>query len=69
MLSKKNRTFFERFNPTSPTGTPTSQPADSIHSSTESQPRLRRRFTFRRSLRCSSQNKGGDNNDDGARSV
>lgn len=71
--SKKNRTFFERFNPPSPTtitasGTLTSQPTDSMHSSTESQPRLRRRFTFRRSLRCSSQNKGGDN-DEGTRSV
>lgn len=63
---RRNRTFFERFNQTPPT-TPL---ADSIHSSTESQPRLRRRFTFRRSLRKSVQNKrGGDNNDDELRSV
>jgi hypothetical protein len=47
---------------------PTAQLTDSFNSSTESQTRLRRRFTFRRSLRRSIANKGGDN-DDGTRSV
>jgi hypothetical protein len=58
---KRNKTFFERFNPMSPSAT--SQQSDSKDSSTESQPRFRRRFTFRRSLRKSIQNKGGDNDD------
>jgi hypothetical protein len=71
MSLKKNRTFFERFNDiSSPTTakTPISQQPDPLNSSNESQSRLRRRFTFRRSLRQSVQNKGGDN-DDGTRSV
>jgi hypothetical protein len=63
---KRNKTFFERFHQTSPTSL--TFPNDSINSSNESQPRLRRRFTFRRSLRKSIQNKGGDN-DNGIRSV
>jgi hypothetical protein len=60
---KKNKTFFERFNHISST-----TPSQQTDSSTESQSRLRRRFTFRRSLRQSMSNKGGDN-DDGIRSV
>jgi hypothetical protein len=62
--SKRNRTFFERFNQTSPPGTSTQQQNDS---SNEPQTRLRRRFTFRRSLRQSVRNKGDI--DDGTRSV
>jgi len=62
---KRNRTFFERFNHVSPTAIFEQQQNDSP---SEPQTRLRRRFTFRRSLRQSIQNKGGDI-DDGIRSV
>ena len=65
---KRNKTFFERFNQTSPSSS--SQHVDSLHSSTESQPRLRRRLTFRRSLRqYSTQNRGYVDIDDGLRLV
>jgi hypothetical protein len=64
--SKRNRTFFERFNQTSP-GTSQSQQQQNDPSN-EPQTRLRRRLTFRRSLRQSVRNKGGDI-DDGIRSV
>ncbi len=75
--SKRNKTFFERFNDTaslthlSSPQSPTSQQQQSIDSSNPSldpPPRLRRRFTFRRSLRHSTHNNGGDI-DDGIRSV
>jgi hypothetical protein len=72
--SKRNKTFFERFNDSSPsTSTTQSSPNqpqsnDLSNSSTDPPPRLRRRFTFRRSLRQSVHNKGGDI-DDGIRSV
>jgi hypothetical protein len=77
--SKRNKTFFERFNQTAPSTlisnpqSPTNQQqqqlsTDSSNPSIDPPPRLRRRFTFRRSLRQSIQNKGGDI-DDGIRSV
>ena len=73
--SKRNKTFFERFDQTSPSTMASNsqspsyqQHQTSIDSSNDSAPRLRRRFTFRRSLRHSVHNKGGDV-DDGIRSV
>ncbi|CAF0948202.1 unnamed protein product [Rotaria sordida] len=67
--SKRNRTFFERFNQTSSTSSSPQQhqqPNDLSNPSSDPQPRLRRRFTFRRSLRQSVYNKGRDI-DDGIR--
>ncbi|CAF0948329.1 unnamed protein product [Rotaria sordida] len=72
--SKRSKTFFERFNQTSPSTllsnsqSPSShqqqqqqqQSTDSSNPSIDPSTRLRRRFTFRRSLRQSSHNKGGD---------
>jgi len=75
--SKRNKTFFERFTEVSPSAlisnplSPSSIQRPSIdlsNSSLDPAPRLRRRFTFRRSLRHSVHNKGGDI-DDGTRSV
>jgi hypothetical protein len=60
---KRNKTFFERFNQTLP-----SQQSEPSNPSPEPAIRLRRRFTFRRSLRQSTHSKGGDI-DDGIRSV
>jgi hypothetical protein len=74
---KRNKTFFERFNQSdssthiSNSQSPPNQQQQSLDSSNPSQdapPRLRRRLTFRRSLRHSVHNKGGDI-DDGIRSV
>lgn len=75
--SKRNKTFFERFNQTAPSTfittpqSPTNQQTiDSINPSLDAPPRLRRRFTFRRSLRHSVHSKtGGDIDDGGIRSV
>ncbi|CAF1049883.1 unnamed protein product [Rotaria sordida] len=66
--SKRNRTFFERFNQTSSTSSSPQQqqPNELSNPSSDPQPRLRRRFTFRRSLRQSVYNKGRDI-DDGIR--
>ncbi|CAF3754857.1 unnamed protein product [Rotaria sordida] len=64
--SKRNRTFFERFNQTSSTSSSPQQhqqPNDLSNPSSDPQPRLRRRFTFRRSLRQSVYNKGRDIDD------
>ena len=78
--SKRNRTFFERFNqapsaalvsnPQSPSYQPSQSP-DSSNALIDPPPRLRRRFTFRRSLRHSVHSKGGDAAaaDEGIRSV
>jgi len=49
-LSKRNKTFFERFDETTPMGK-LSKSTCSTESSTEISSHLRRRFTFRRSLR------------------
>ena len=49
-LSKRNKTFFERFDETTPMGK-LSKSTCSTESSTEITSHLRRRFTFRRSLR------------------
>ncbi|CAM4777983.1 unnamed protein product [Rotaria magnacalcarata] len=71
--SKRNKTFFERFNQTLSTSISSTSSqqqqllSDLSNSSSDPQPRLRRRFTFRRSLRQSVQNKGRDI-DDGIRS-
>ncbi|CAF3692444.1 unnamed protein product [Rotaria sordida] len=63
--SKRNRTFFERFNQTSSTSSSPQQqqPNELSNPSSDPQPRLRRRFTFRRSLRQSVYNKGRDIDD------
>ncbi|CAF0822980.1 unnamed protein product [Rotaria sp. Silwood1] len=75
--SKRTKTFFERFNQTSPStllSNPQSPPShhqhhqqqqstDSSNPSIDPPTRLRRRFTFRRSLRHSIHNKGGDTDD------
>ena len=76
--SKRNKTFFERFDQTSSSTlnstsqsppNQTQQPSmDSSNPSIDAPPRLRRRFTFRRSFRHSVHNKGGEI-DDGIRSV
>jgi len=84
--SKRNKTFFERFDQTTPSTllsnpqSPTNhqhqhqhqqqqqQSTDYSNPSIDPPPRLRRRFTFRRSFRHSVHNKGGDV-DDGIRSV
>ena len=75
--SKRNKTFFERCSESSPSTlisnpqSPSSlqqQSIDSSNPSLDPVPRLRRRFTFRRSLRHSVHNKGGDI-EDGTRSV
>jgi len=73
--SKRNKTFFERFSETTPSSlaatpqSPTPQQQNpSGDTSADPPPRLRRRFTFRRSLRQSVRNKGGDI-DDTLRSV
>jgi len=77
--SKRNKTFFERFNQSSSTtltSTPQSPSYQQPHSMDSPNPppsdqptRLRRRFTFRRSLRHSVQNNKGGDFDDGIRSV
>jgi hypothetical protein len=76
-LSKRNKTFFERFDQTAPSNLRSNPPSpthhqqqsiDSSNPSIDPPPRLRRRLTFRRSLRHSVRNKGGDI-DDGIRSV
>ncbi|CAF2072126.1 unnamed protein product [Rotaria magnacalcarata] len=67
--SKRNKTFFERFNQTLSTSISSTSSqqqqllSDLSNSSSDPQPRLRRRFTFRRSLRQSVQNKGRDIDD------
>ncbi|CAF2816287.1 unnamed protein product [Rotaria sp. Silwood2] len=74
--SRRTKTFFERFNQTSPStllSNPQSPPShhhqqqqqstDSSNPSIDPPTRLRRRFTFRRSLRHSVHNKGGDIDD------
>lgn len=59
---KKTKTFFERFNHPSPTAMSQLQ-SDPVHPSSEPHTRLRRRFTFRRSLRQAHQNKKVDIDD------
>jgi hypothetical protein len=75
--SKRNKTFFERFNETTPSTlasspqSPTNQQQQSIDLSTsliDPSTRLRRKFTFRRSFRHAPHNKAGDI-DDGIRLV
>lgn len=75
--SKRNKTFFERFDQTtsstlnSNSQSPPNQAqaiTDSSNPSNDAPPRLRRRLTFRRSFRHSVHNKGGEI-DDGIRSV
>ncbi|CAF4605784.1 unnamed protein product [Rotaria socialis] len=67
--SKRNKTFFERFNQTLSTSISSTSSqqqqllSDLSNSSSDPQSRLRRRFTFRRSLRQSVQNKGRDIDD------
>lgn len=73
-LSRRNKTFFERFNEESSTSiSPSTQAqqqqqqlSDFSNPCNDLQPRLRRRFTFRRSLRQSVHSKGRDV-DDGIR--
>ncbi|CAF2577695.1 unnamed protein product [Rotaria sp. Silwood2] len=66
-LSRRNKTFFERFNQISSTSLSQQQQQQNELSnpSSDPQPRLRRRFTFRRSLRQSMHNKKGRDIDDG----
>ncbi|CAF1683424.1 unnamed protein product, partial [Adineta ricciae] len=59
---KRTKTFFERFNHPSPTAMSQLQ-TDPAHPLSEPHARLRRRFTFRRSLRHAHQNKRVDIDD------
>ncbi|CAF0979474.1 unnamed protein product [Rotaria sp. Silwood1] len=69
ILSKRNKTFFERFDQIPSASLSQQQQQllqnDSSNPSSDPQPRLRRRFTFRRSLRQSMHNKKGRDIDDG----
>ncbi|UJR21438.1 hypothetical protein I4U23_024524 [Adineta vaga] len=60
---KKTKTFFERFNHISPTAILEQQQNETSQPLSEPHTRLRRRFTFRRSLRQTHQNKKVDIDD------
>ncbi|CAF1019771.1 unnamed protein product [Adineta steineri] len=62
---KRNKTFFERFNHTSPIAISQLQEQEQQQNNLPSEPRtrLRRRLTFRRSLRQTTPNKEGDIDD------